>query len=58
MATIGELDEAVTELKRLGEGNFALLKCTSSYPANPKNSNISTIAHIRVTIQNEVSTVK
>lgn len=47
MATIAELDEAVRTLREAGCADIVLLKCTSSYPATPENSNIVTIPHLR-----------
>jgi pseudaminic acid synthase len=46
-ATIAELDEAVGVLKQAGCEHFILLKCTSTYPASPQNTNLSTIPHMR-----------
>ncbi|MFX4261973.1 pseudaminic acid synthase [Pelotomaculum propionicicum] len=47
MATIAELDEAVRTAREAGCSDLVLLKCTSSYPASPENSNILTIPHMR-----------
>ena len=47
MATISELYEAVSMARESGCESLALLKCTSSYPASPENSNILTIPHMR-----------
>lgn len=47
MASLAELDEAVTAAREAGCKDLVLLKCTSSYPANPANSNILTIPHLR-----------
>ena len=47
MASIAEMDEAVSTLKNNGCNDIVLLKCTSSYPATPENSNILTIPHMR-----------
>lgn len=47
MASIAEIDEAVRTARAAGNEQLALLKCTSTYPATPENSNISTIAHMR-----------
>jgi N-acetylneuraminate synthase len=38
-----ELKESVTILKKNGCPEIVLLKCTSTYPANPKNTNLLTI---------------
>lgn len=47
MASVGELEESVQVLKTNGCENLVLLKCTSTYPALPENSNILTIPHMR-----------
>jgi len=47
MASLAEIDETVKMVRSSGNENFALLKCTSSYPADPLNSNISTISYLR-----------
>jgi len=46
MATIAELDETVRTAREAGCGNLILLKCTSTYPATPENTNIFTIPHM------------
>jgi N-acetylneuraminate synthase len=46
LATLGELEEAVTAAREAGCANLILLKCTSSYPASPENTNINTIPHL------------
>jgi N-acetylneuraminate synthase len=47
MATLAELDETVRTLREHGCEQFVLLKCTSTYPATPENSNVLTIPHMR-----------
>lgn len=48
MASIAELDDAVGALRDDGGcPNIVLLKCTSSYPASPENTNLLTIPHMR-----------
>lgn len=47
MATVAELDEAVHAARAAGCKDLILLKCTSTYPATPDNTNISTIPHMR-----------
>jgi len=47
MASIAELDETVRTIREVGCEQFVLLKCTSTYPAAPKNSNVLTIPHMR-----------
>ncbi len=46
-ASIEEVDEAVEVLKKNGCKDITLLKCTSTYPASPENSNILTIPEIQ-----------
>jgi len=47
MASLAEIDEAVRTIRSCGNDQIILLKCTSSYPASPENSNILTIPHLR-----------
>lgn len=47
MATAAELDELVRTAKENGCKDLILLKCTSTYPATPENTNIATIPHMR-----------
>jgi pseudaminic acid synthase len=47
MATVAELDETVRAAREAGCKNLVLLKCTSTYPATPENTNILTIPHMR-----------
>ncbi len=54
MATAGEIETAVRVARNAGTGPIALLKCTSSYPASPENTNISTIPHMSQMFQTEV----
>ena len=54
MASISELGELVQTIRDAGCDNFALLKCTSTYPASPKNSNVLSIPHMRELFQCEV----
>ena len=46
MASIAELDLAVNTAKDNGCNDLILLKCTSTYPAKPINSNLRTIPHL------------
>lgn len=46
MATLAELDETVRTASVAGCRDLILLKCTSSYPATPENTNILTIPHM------------
>jgi len=54
MATLAELDDAVRTAREAGCRDLVLLKCTSTYPANPEKSNIRTIPHLRALFQCEV----
>lgn len=47
LASIAELDEAVTTARAAGCKDLILLKCTSTYPATPANTNVLTIPHMR-----------
>ncbi|MCY7906053.1 pseudaminic acid synthase [Bacillus inaquosorum] len=47
MATVAEIDESIRAAKEAGCKEFILLKCTSTYPASPENTNISTIPHMK-----------
>lgn len=54
MATVAELDETVRAAREAGCNDLILLKCTSSYPATPENTNIVTIPHLRELFKCEV----
>jgi N-acetylneuraminate synthase len=47
MATAEELDEAVGAARSAGARDILLLKCTSTYPAQPDDTNILTIPDMR-----------
>ncbi|KAA6448042.1 pseudaminic acid synthase [Bacillus atrophaeus] len=47
MATVAEIDETIRAAKEAGCKELILLKCTSTYPASPENTNISTIPHMK-----------
>ena len=47
MATLGELEQAVEAATEGGCRSLVLLKCTSTYPADPEDTNIRTIPHMR-----------
>ncbi|WP_371176143.1 pseudaminic acid synthase [Bacillus atrophaeus] len=49
MATVAEIDETIRAAKEAEAGckELILLKCTSTYPASPENTNISTIPHMK-----------
>lgn len=46
MASLAEIDDAVTTLRENGTTELALLKCTSAYPAPPEEANLRTIPHL------------
>ena len=54
MATVSTLDETVREARAAGCDDLILLKCTSTYPATPENSNLRTIPHLRSLFNCEV----
>jgi len=47
MASLAELDQSVSAAREAGATDIVLLKCTSTYPANPGNTNVLTIPHMR-----------
>jgi pseudaminic acid synthase len=46
MASMGELEEAITVLRKNGTTDIAMLKCTAEYPAKPDDANLMTIQHM------------
>jgi pseudaminic acid synthase len=54
MATLAEIDDAVAAARSSGCRDLILLKCTSTYPATPENSNVLTIPHLRAIFDCEV----
>lgn len=46
ISSLSDLEIAVHTLRENGCNDLILLKCTSTYPANPANSNIFTIPHM------------
>jgi N-acetylneuraminate synthase len=46
MAKVSEIEDAVEAARSAGAKDIVLLKCTSSYPADPKESNLLTIPHM------------
>ena len=47
MASISELEDAVSTIRQTGNEQIILLKCTSAYPATAADANILTIPHMR-----------
>lgn len=54
MASVAEIAEAADAVRSSGNDQLALLKCTSTYPASPENTNINTIPHMRSLFQCEI----
>jgi len=54
MASIAEIDEAVQTVRDGGCTQYALLKCTSSYPSKQEDSNVLSIPHMRQLFDCEV----
>src|SRR5262245_36314630 len=54
MATVAEIDEAVRTAREAGCKDIVLLKCTSTYPATPEDTNLLTIPHMRALFNCEV----
>ena len=47
LASLADLEQAVTTAREAGCRDLVLLKCTSTYPATPENTNIRTLPHLR-----------
>lgn len=54
MATAAEIDLSVREARKVGCQDLIILKCTSTYPATPENSNLRTIPHMSELFQAQV----
>lgn len=54
MASIAEIAEAAEAVRSTGNNQLILLKCTSTYPASPENTNILTIPSMRELFNCEV----
>ena len=54
MASLADLERAVNTARDAGCTNLVLLKCTSTYPASPHNTNIRTIPHLRTLFGTQV----
>lgn len=46
VSRLADIDESVTLLRQSGCNELILLKCTSTYPASPENTNLFTIPHL------------
>ncbi|MEX2230704.1 MAG: pseudaminic acid synthase [Cyclobacteriaceae bacterium] len=47
VASIADLQESIEVLKSSGCSQIVLLKCTSTYPSSPEQTNLATIPHMR-----------
>lgn len=47
LASLADLELSVNTIRQAGCEDLILLKCTSTYPATPENTNVSTIPHMR-----------
>ena len=54
MASFDEIKFAIKTLKDNGCKDYAILKCTSTYPSNPKESNLITIKNMKKIFKCEV----
>lgn len=54
MATLSEIETAVKTARAEGNDQIILLKCTSTYPARPTNTNLLTIPHLRAAFGTQV----
>lgn len=54
MAAIAELDETVRAARDAGCKDLILLKCTSTYPASPENTNLAAIPHMQELFQCQI----
>jgi pseudaminic acid synthase len=54
MANVADLDETVRAARAAGCKQLVLLKCTSTYPATPSDTNLLTIPHMRTLFGCEV----
>ncbi|WP_174615547.1 pseudaminic acid synthase [Virgibacillus ihumii] len=51
MCTASEIEESVNAVREAGCEELILLKCTSTYPASPADTNINTIPHMKELFQ-------
>ena len=54
IATLSDIEEAVSACKRMGNNQIALLKCTSAYPAPLEEINLRTIPNMAATFKTVV----
>jgi len=46
-STVADIDESIRVLRKAGCKELVILKCTSTYPASPEDTNILTIPQMR-----------
>jgi N-acetylneuraminate synthase len=51
---VAELDDTMRAIRGAGGKDVVLLKCTSTYPATPQNSNLRTLPHLKDLFRCEV----
>ena len=54
VSNLSDIDESVRVLRKNGCRDLVLLKCTSTYPATPENTNLLTIPHMKEMFKCEV----
>ena len=54
MASLAEIDESITVARAAGCRELVMLKCTSTYPASPRSTNIRTIPAMRQALRCEI----
>ena len=54
MASVAEIEEAIRTIRAEGNDQIVLLKCTSTYPASPDDSDLATIPDMRARFGCEV----
>lgn len=47
LAKFSEIKKAISEIKKVGNNKIILLKCSSSYPANPEDINLKTLFDLK-----------
>lgn len=47
VSSLADIDESVSVLRKNGCKELVLLKCTSTYPSTPENTNLLTIPHLQ-----------
>src|SRR5205814_8642641 len=54
VSTLADIDESVGVLRHNGCSDLVLLKCTSTYPATPENTNLVTLPNMKQIFKCEV----